>query len=211
MKSRTQHRISRVRPVAVALSKTLTLAAFLLLATDATQSAPAQSGWFWQNPLPQGNELFAVAQPASNTLVAVGAVGTILRTTDGGETWARQFGGTSATYRAVSFVDANTGTAVGSRFGQGFILRTTDGGATWTPGTRGTSASLSSVSFVDANIGTAVGQTGTILRTTDGGATWTPQTSGTPVWLIGVSFVDANRGTVVGERGTILRTTTGGE
>jgi photosystem II stability/assembly factor-like uncharacterized protein len=66
----------------------------------------------------------------------------------------------------VSFVDANTGTAVGN---YGTILRTRDGGVTWTPQTSGTTNPLYGVSFMDANTGTVVGGTGTILRTTTGG------------------------------------------
>src|SRR5258708_22366735 len=107
------------------------------------------------------------------------------------------------TLRAVCFVDATTGTAVGD---YGTILRTTDGGATWTLQTSGTtSIGLSGVSFVDANTGTAVGAPypvgsfATILRTTDGGATWTPQMSGAAGCRGAESFVDANTGTAGGE------------
>lgn len=32
-----------------------------------------QSGWFWQNPLPQGNSLWSVAALDENTMIAVGA------------------------------------------------------------------------------------------------------------------------------------------
>src|SRR5215467_9921904 len=97
--------------------------------TAVRTSSFAQSGWFWQNPLPQGNTLSAAATPDPSTMVAVGYGGTILRTTDGGATWTPQFSGTTNILYGVSFVDANTGTAVG---GNGTILRTTDGGATWT-------------------------------------------------------------------------------
>ena len=106
----------------------------------------AQSGWFWQNPLPQGNSLNAVAVLDSDTVTVVGAAGTILRTTDGGATWTLQTSGTTNALNAVSFVDAKTGTAVGVR---GTIVRTTDGGATWTPQTSGTTETLNGVSFVD--------------------------------------------------------------
>jgi photosystem II stability/assembly factor-like uncharacterized protein len=51
-----------------------------------TSASFAQSGWFWQNPLPQGNHLWAAATLDPSTVVTVGAAGTILRTTDGGIT-----------------------------------------------------------------------------------------------------------------------------
>ena len=108
---------------------------------------------------------------------------------------------------SVSFVDAQTGWAVGD---DGTILATANGGATWTPQTSGTEAALLSVSFVDAQTGWAVGFDGTILATANGGATWTPQTSGTEADLLSVSFVDAQTGWAVGADGTILATANGG-
>src|SRR5215813_4098595 len=141
---------------------------FFGLTALGTSASFGQSGWFWQNPLPQGNHLRAVAAPDSTAVVAVGGSGTILRTDDGGITWTLQSSGTNNSLWAVSFVDANTGTAVGAR---GTILRTDDGGITWTPQFSGTTENLTSVSFVDANTGIAVGVR-VILRTDDGGATW---------------------------------------
>jgi photosystem II stability/assembly factor-like uncharacterized protein len=174
--------------------------------------ALAQSGWFWQNPLPQGNALWALATPDVNTSVAVGNFGTIVRTTDGGATWTVQSSGTTNNLFAVSFVDASTGWAVGASedYRSGIILHTTDGGLTWTPQASPTTNALSGVDFVDAETGTAVGLHGTILHTTDGGATWLAQDSGTDYWFFGVSFVDQNTGWVVGGLETILHTTDGG-
>jgi hypothetical protein len=51
--------------------------------------------------------------------------GLILRTTDGGASWTRQSSPTGGGLTGVSFVDANTGWAVG---GGGAILHTTTGG-----------------------------------------------------------------------------------
>src|SRR5688500_6642726 len=65
------------------------------------------------------------------------------------------------TLLAVSFVDAETGTAVGSH---GTILRTNDGGATWRRQTSGTTMMLNAVHFTDAMTGTVVGDQATILR-----------------------------------------------
>ncbi len=90
--------------------------------------------------------------------------------------WYAQSSGTTNHLRGVSFMDVNTGIAVGD---SGTILRTTDGGTTWTPQSSGTMSALWEVTFADANAGTAVGGSGTILRTIDGGTTWTPQSSGT--------------------------------
>jgi photosystem II stability/assembly factor-like uncharacterized protein len=171
------------------------------------ESSP-QEGWFWQNPLPQGNGLSSVSFVNELTGWTVGEYGTILRTTDGGINWTLQSSGTIETLTGVSFTDSDYGTAVG---GPGTILRTTDGGTTWTEQLSGTTEWLEGVSFTDSVNGTAVGFLGKILRTTNGGTTWTSQSSSTTTeWLKAVSFTDSDNGTAVGRNGTIIRTTDGG-
>src|SRR5581483_10573003 len=104
----------------------------------------------------------------ANTGTVVGEYGTIVRTTDGGNSWTIQANDTTQTLWAVSFSNVNNGAAVGEG---GTIVTTTDGGAHWMTQTSGTTLQLRGVSFTDANNGTAVGEGGTILRTTDSGNT----------------------------------------
>ena len=167
----------------------------------------AQSNWFWQNPLPQGNNLNSVFFTDANKGTAVGLSGTILRTTNGGASWAIQSSGTTMPLYGSWFTDANTGTLVGS---SDTILRTTDGGASWAIQSSGTTNNLYGVCFMNADTGIAVGNAGTILRTTDGGASWGIQSSGTANNLCGICFINADTWTAVGNAGTILRTTNGG-
>src|SRR5262249_43060458 len=134
---------------------------WLAVALVPTQSVWAQSGWYRQPPWPTTEQLRAVSTPDSSTLVAVGDRATIVRSTDGGETWTHPDGGTSNQLLGVSFADAQHGTIVGAA---GTILRTTDSGETWAPQQSGTNATLLGVWFTDANTGTAVGAIGTILR-----------------------------------------------
>src|SRR5436309_281526 len=134
----------------------------------ATFSSKAQGGassWHWQNPLPQGNNLRGASFVDANTGTVVGEHGTIVRTTDGGNSWTIQASGTTQTLWAVSFTDVTNGTAVGEG---GTILRTTDGGDHWASQPSGTTLQCRGVWFTDSNNGTAVGESGTILRTTDG-------------------------------------------
>ncbi|MCH8942235.1 MAG: T9SS type A sorting domain-containing protein [Bacteroidetes bacterium] len=107
------------------------------------------------------NNLFGVHFNNIGRGIAVGANGTILRTTDGGTTWVSQTSGTTKFLLGVSFTDANFGTVVGS----GRIrLKTVDGGTTWVPQFHVLNI-LYGVSFTDADNGTAVGSGGIILRT----------------------------------------------
>ena len=84
--------------------------------------------WFWQNPLPQGNDLTAVYIIDANTRTAVGLNGTIIRTTDGGANWTMQTSGTPNDFYGICFSNANTGTIVGAG---GTILNTTNGGVSF--------------------------------------------------------------------------------
>ena len=103
---------------------------------------------------------------------AVGQDGTIVATSDGGETWHRQSSGFELTIRAVDFIDTRTGWAVGHL---GLILHTADGGRTWTQ--QGNEAALGlnliHVRFSGRATGWIITESGGFtLRTSDGGATW---------------------------------------
>src|SRR5215217_7378309 len=51
--------------------------------------------WFWQNPLPQGNDLRGASFIDASTATLVGVDGTIVRTTDAGSSWTIQTSGTT--------------------------------------------------------------------------------------------------------------------
>ena len=109
--------------------------------------------------------------------IVVGDQGTILRTTDGGESWVPQDSGVSETLLNVSFGDPSNGTAVGQL---GTILRTTDGGQTWLREESGTNQDLYGVSFPETKTGNAVGAFGAILRTAAQGPTPRPTVTPRP-------------------------------
>src|SRR5437660_5821350 len=58
----------------------------LTLAKPAMAQTPTSfnSGWFWQNPWPQPDNLHSVVTPNTQTIVAVGALGRFIMSTDGG-------------------------------------------------------------------------------------------------------------------------------
>ena len=65
---------------------------------------PAFGEWFWQNPLPQGNLLLSVYMVNSEVGYSVGAMGAIMKTTDGGASWKILKSGTN-TNAACSILD----------------------------------------------------------------------------------------------------------
>lgn len=118
--------------------------------------------------------VIATAFLANETGYLLLADGSMLRTTDGGRTWARRTAipGTAAvggTFNAtgIAFTTPADGVAVTT---QGRVYRTTDGGVSWTL-VRVIDGGLSDVYFVSPMLGFAVGN-GPALRTLDGGASW---------------------------------------
>jgi photosystem II stability/assembly factor-like uncharacterized protein len=170
----------------------------------------AEAGWFWQNPLPQGEHLYCVNFVTEDIGYAVGRAGTVIKTTNGGSSWILQNPGvTKDIFQVVFPTDANIGYAVGD---SGLILKTTNGGINWFSQTSGTNRKLRSVCFpIDNNIGYVVGDYGIILKTTNGGSTWNPLISGTTQNLYSVSFPNnVDTGYVVGTGDVVLKTTNGG-
>jgi photosystem II stability/assembly factor-like uncharacterized protein len=129
-------------------------------------------------------DLYSVSFWDASHGMAVGEMGrpSISRTTNGGGNWTTQkFNAIMGEFKAASFTNPDTGTAVGWNYSaqNGLIVRTTDGGTTWNSQISGIAQWLNGVTFIDANTGTAVGDYGTILRTTNGGTTWILQSEGT--------------------------------
>lgn len=142
----------------------------------------------------------------------VGALGTILHTTNGGQTWNAQTSGTGYMLYEVEFVNADLGWIVGYA---GVILHTTNGGANWTPQTSGTSLTLYGLDFVDTQNGWAAGDDGIVLCTTDGGTSWDEKFpyGGIDIFF-STAFTSATKGVVVGRKDwatmVLYRTVNGG-
>ena len=157
--------------------------------------------------------LSAVDFPLDTTTgYVVGQNGTILKTTDAGDSWQKQRSRTREHLHDVDFVDAATGYVVGTN---GTLLTTTDGGKTWTALNAGTTQHLQTVAFpVDANTGYIGGANRTLLKTTDGGQTWVAQTIAEG-WVRDLAFPqDSTTGyasAVYGTVGHIYKTTDGGQ
>jgi photosystem II stability/assembly factor-like uncharacterized protein len=184
----------------------LSFALGLTLVTAVSFSAHAQ--WHWQNPKPQGNDLWNISfAPSSTQGWAVGGAGMIIMTTNGGSNWSTQESGTQEFLRGVCAESTSHVWAVGDN---GMILVTSDGGNTWTIQNANTTDGFNQIFAVDANTAWICGDAGLILVTTNGGSTWTAQTTGTSNNINDICFADAQNGWAVGSQKTFLRTTNGG-
>jgi photosystem II stability/assembly factor-like uncharacterized protein len=101
---------------------------------------------------------------------AVGADGTVLRTTDSGQHWTSQaWSDTTVNFTSVSTADGKSAWATGqTNSGTPIVIYTSNAGTTWAAQKTGAQA-LTSVQAVDPNTAWIVGPNGAILKTLTGG------------------------------------------
>ena len=165
------------------------------------------------NPRPLRANLMGIQMISETTGFIAGTENTILKTTDGGETWVgsserARVGETRKNLEGIWFVSPTTGWVIGSF---GTLLHTADGGETWEKRDPGFDNNLFGIHFLDENTGWISGQEGLILHTTDGGATWNQQKNESYDDLHDIIFVDAMVGWAVGGFNSVLHTTDGGK
>jgi photosystem II stability/assembly factor-like uncharacterized protein len=135
---------------------------------------------------------------------AVGGLGQVLRTSDGGLTWTQQT--LPDIYQRCLAVAVADGQDKGFIVGEG-LFGTSDGGDTWD---RILQADLyggtdnHAIAFLDAETGAMAGASGRLLVTNDGGGQWRLLATTTSSDLLGISLVDQNHAWAAGSAGTIL-------
>jgi len=179
-------------------------------ASQATTSAgpkavTAAGAWKWQHPLPDGQPLFAVSCPSVSTCYVAGTKTQILKTVDGGATWARQ----SLAAGIASFSCASVSVCVGVGV-QGTAINTSNGGTNWTSQTINAGQQLSTVSCPTTAVCVAAGTNGSILTTSNGGVSWAVQPNPPGGVLQGISCPTSTDCFVVGNSGAIFRSANGG-
>jgi len=140
----------------------------------------------------------------------VGGKWTVLKTTNGGASWARiatepsQAGGEAGWNNALAtFGTANIWFGTNSYH----VYRSTDGGATWSSSAVPFANSVS-VNFSSALYGLAGSDSGAAARTTDGGVTWTPVSLGGGGYVSGFSGTESDF--FAAEGGSVYRSSNNG-
>ncbi len=156
-------------------------------------------------------ESLAFVDPLNGWLC--GERATLLRTADGGRTWAtRKVTEDDVAFYGIRFRDPRHAFLVGgnARERRGVVFESRDGGDTWTPRAEPPPPSLlEPIVFVDGMTG-FIGGGHVALRTTDGGESWRAVDLGEGLTMRGLCFLDARNGWAVGHRGAVLRTDDGG-
>lgn len=139
--------------------------------------------------------------------LAVGHDQVILRTEDGGRTWAQVMSDPDAETPLfdVLILDAQKAYAIGA---YGLFLESGDGGRTWAPRAilpEGEDRHLNAIASLASGNLIIAGEAGTILRSTDAGATWGKVPSSYEGSWFGVQPMTGAQVVVYGMRGRLMR------
>ena len=189
---------------------------FLLLSI-AIISIEAQQGWFWQNPLPQGNSLGYVNFWGNNGLV-IGYGSTILKTSNNGINWnLYNVPAYNIVYQTFVFDQNNYLLATEGNF----LKKTTNGGASWF-GSSYVAGINPNLFFVNMQTGYSVVENTyssyslLLYKTTNGGTNWELNKVDSSSRIYAIFFPNESTGYMAGSRSgsalytKLLKTTNGG-
>jgi photosystem II stability/assembly factor-like uncharacterized protein len=161
----------------------------------------------WTVLTPARSYINGVVSDNRGRFVAVGANGTIIRSSDGGASWEPMASGSEEILQSVAWDDAGLFVAVG---GNGTILSSSDGGDTWQAGNSGTTDALLSVATDREGTWVAGGPQGLIVYSHDGATTWAIASTGMGGHVNGLTYVADGRWVAVGLLGKAAYSTDGG-
>ncbi|RPI12471.1 MAG: T9SS C-terminal target domain-containing protein [Ignavibacteriae bacterium] len=165
-----------------------------------SESVFPQSGWFWQNPLPQGNGLFDIKMFNSNTGICINP-DNLLRTTNGGDNWQMIYTGIDSYITAFSMPDENNGYIL---LDSTKIIKTVNGGVNWSFVSQVEKIFHSKITFTSPGTGFILGYlnsyyNGTkLLKTSNGGILWNTVFQDTAIELKSFNFLSSSTGFITG-------------
>jgi photosystem II stability/assembly factor-like uncharacterized protein len=185
---------------------------FVFVLISASASLSQVTGWVWQNPLPQGEDILRVVFTSLDTGYQCGYWGTIVKTTDRGNSWFSVIENSDYIYGTICFINNNTGIVTGRNYnspGDSRVLKTTNGGINWRRIVFDSTKGLANISFGDNNTGYGTDFPYVVYKTTNCGESWFTVVS--PGNSPGYSyFLNASTGFFTGSGGYIYKTENGG-
>ncbi len=154
----------------------------------------------------------------ANTGYVCGSLGSLYRTTNGGNNWdsvAVEGSTNSANFKKVDFINANTGwlfTLFTSTItDSATVFKTTNAGVNWTkqyvPASSGSNRGVYGADMIDANTGWLVSYQPRPWRTTNGGNTWTLDSisDGFGGFMYDIKMFSATNGIIAGSSGRVYK------
>lgn len=167
----------------------------------------SQAQWSWRHPSPQGNNLNKLSFLNTTTGWAAGDKGTLIKTTNGGNSWSLQYPGHVEDITELNFTDSLHGfMSAGSDF-----YVTSNSGQSWNIRYRFPSYTISALFMLDADTGLLALENGSsngqLYKTTDGGLSWQQILTNTPGIIADVALTSNGNGMLVGSGALSMRTT----
>lgn len=173
----------------------------------------AQSGWFWQNPLPQGNHIRTIISLDENNIIAGGLKGFFIKSSDAGISWDISYFSQNFSISELKYFSSDNilFASVGDLVIGGTILyKSTDKGTSWDAISFFDNWGMADMDKNSDNVFFAAGGTGKIYKSTNYGYNWDTIPSVTNKNLEEIIFFDNQNGCIVGRDGIILRTSDNG-
>jgi photosystem II stability/assembly factor-like uncharacterized protein len=171
---------------------------------------PLRSTGIWTelNPKVPRVDYLGIQFVNKDTGWAVGDLGTLIKSTDGGTSWTVSETNTTTPILKVRSFDGQV--VIASGFG-GKILRSVDGGETFTQVTSNVTGDLWGLQMINNTLGWSCGTANTLIKTTDAGLTWqnieTPGYTSDYWWI---DFLSESYG-FIAANGKVLKTIDGGQ
>lgn len=165
------------------MPKYLQICIYALLFTITASTDIVAQNWGPAHGAVTVNNLNDVQFVTDQIVYAVGNSGTVIKSTDGGNTWSDISFGETRNFTSLYFFDENTG-YVGGPFNTGgggsteMLAKTTDGGATWEVISSFDFDDFNDMEFLDDQTGWVASADGKVLHTTDGGGNWSSRNAG---------------------------------
>ena len=171
---------------------------------------PLQSTGVWTelNPKVPRVDYLGIQFVNKDTGWAVGDLGALIKTADGGTSWT--VSETNTTTPILKVRSFNGQVVIASGF-EGLILRSTDGGETFAEVTSTVTGDLWGLQMLNDTLGWACGNANSLIKTIDGGLTWqrifTPGYTSDYWWI---DFMNESYG-FIAANGKVLKTIDGGQ
>ena len=135
--------------------------------------------------------------------------GSIIHSTDGGDSWNVQLSVWDYTFHSIHFTDENNGWVAGS---SGIVFHTTNGGISWIQQYPPTGGSwLWPIFFIDNNVGWTAGDPlFGLFKSTNGGNTWLTYSVPVVERIHSIKFLNYQTGWLCGAQGQIAKSLDGG-
>ncbi len=153
------------------------------------------------------SDMYQQAAGTAQALVVVGNHGLVLRSTDSGQSWARQ---ELPGWPSLIDVAACPDGRFAALAAESQVVVSTDAGQTWAAHELQTEESPQGITCDPANRLWVVGSFSTIMVSTDGGANWEDRSIGEDTIFTTIQFIDADNAVIFGEFGTNVRSSDGG-